>query len=495
MYTGITKGLYPIVNINKSPGLTSYTVDLSVALCNQLQPGDSVAIDGVCQTVVTICNTQVSFQAIQETLDKTTLNDLILGSLVSIERSLRVGDEIGGHEVSGHVFGTAVIHEKIIQENNLTLGILCNPDWMKYILPKGFIAVDGSSLTVGETYPEKGIFYLHLIPETLRLTNFARKEINDRVNIEFDHKTKTIVDSIERILSTRQFLSQNLMNTVPKDKKYITPEQSELGQTSDYDPHYNPDRLFPIPRAPKREEIGVDPYQLPFYGFDSWNHYEVSWLNAKGKPVVAIAEIVYDCETPYLIESKSLKLYFNSFNNTQFENAKAVQSTIERDLAACLGGRVYVNVSTLKDSKLVLMQAALQGECIDDLDVTCSVYQVEPQYLMVGNTSVTEVLYSDLLKSNCLVTKQPDWGSVQIAYTGKQIDREGLLKYLVSFRNHNEFHEQCIERIFVDIMQQCNPEKLTVYGRYTRRGGLDINPWRSTERMPFQGKNQRLIRQ
>lgn len=201
MYAGITKGLYKVVALTRAPGLISYTINLSAALCKDLKSGDSVAVDGVCQTVVCIENTQVSFQAIQETLDKTTLNTLESGSYVSIERSLRVGDEIGGHEVSGHIFGRATIHEKIVEDNNLALIIQCDPDWMKYILPKGFIAVDGSSLTVGKTLPEEGLFYLHLIPETLKLTNFANKPVNSQVNIEFDHKTKTIVDSIERILA------------------------------------------------------------------------------------------------------------------------------------------------------------------------------------------------------------------------------------------------------------------------------------------------------
>ena len=204
MYTGITRGLYEVIAVKKKPGLISYTVHLSPELCIKLNPGDSVAVDGVCQTVVNLENTNASFQAIQETLEKTTLNDLQLGAYVSIERSLCFGDEIGGHEVSGHIFGTAVIHQRIVDDNNLTLIIQCNSDWMKYILPKGFIAVDGSSLTVGKTQPEQGLFYLHLIPETLRLTNFANKQVNDRVNIEFDHKTKTIVDSIERILCSRR---------------------------------------------------------------------------------------------------------------------------------------------------------------------------------------------------------------------------------------------------------------------------------------------------
>lgn len=200
MYTGITQGLFKITAVKREPGLINYTVQLTDNLCQQLKPGDSVAVNGVCQTVVAIQHAQVTFQSIQETLDKTTLNQLQTGNFVSIERSLHFGDEMGGHEVSGHVFGTALIHEKILAENNLTLIIQCDPDWMKYILPKGFIAVDGSSLTIGKTIPEQGLFYLHLIPETLRLTNFANKLPGDKVNIEFDYKTKIIVDSVERIL-------------------------------------------------------------------------------------------------------------------------------------------------------------------------------------------------------------------------------------------------------------------------------------------------------
>jgi len=289
-------------------------------------------------------------------------------------------------------------------------------------------------------------------------------------------------------------LETHRMNEALEKKYYTQPEQSELGRSSDYDSHYNPERLFAIPRAAKRKEIGVDPKELPFFGFDCWNHYEVSWLNKKGKPIVALAEIIYDCATVNLIESKSLKLYFNSFNNTCFKNSEEVKLAIERDLAKRLDGEVQVRILSLQEKEFAMIQTAPQGECLDDLDVTCSVYLVEPEYLFVEDKQIEEVLYSDLLKSNCLVTNQPDWGSVQIAYTGKQINKEGLLKYLVSFRNHNEFHEQCIERIFVDIMHRCKPEKLTVYGRYTRRGGLDINPYRSTERVEHK-LNQRLIRQ
>jgi 7-cyano-7-deazaguanine reductase len=261
----------------------------------------------------------------------------------------------------------------------------------------------------------------------------------------------------------------------------IHPENSELGQSSAYDPYYNPERLFAISRDTKRLELGIDPSCLPFSGVDCWNHYEVSWLNPKGKPVVALAEIIYDCTTPYLIESKSLKLYFNSFNNSTFQDCEAVRLTVQRDLSMRLQGEVHVKILSLNDASFSQIQASPHGECLDDLDIACTVYHVEPRFLSVHDQEVEEILYSDLLKSNCLVTHQPDWGSVQIAYRGKQINREGLLQYLVSFRNHNEFHEQCIERIFVDIMNHCQPSKLTVYGRYTRRGGLDINPYRSTD--------------
>lgn len=273
-------------------------------------------------------------------------------------------------------------------------------------------------------------------------------------------------------------------------------DHSELGKKSDYDATYNVERLFPIPRIGKRIEIGVNPVDLPFRGFDCWNHYEVSWLNEKGKPCVGTAEIIYDCSSPMIIESKSLKLYFNSFNNTQFKTITDLEHTVRRDLGACVGMDVHVTIQPLNGLQEFDLPAHFEGECIDEQDISCSVYLVEPNFLTVNETVVNEVLYSDLLKSNCLVTNQPDWGSVQIAYTGPKIDREGLLKYIVSFRNHNEFHEQCIERIFVDILRLCTPETLTVYGRYTRRGGLDINPYRTTEKtVSLKGKNVRLVRQ
>ncbi|WP_392539001.1 NADPH-dependent 7-cyano-7-deazaguanine reductase QueF [Legionella sp. 227] len=285
------------------------------------------------------------------------------------------------------------------------------------------------------------------------------------------------------------------MNDEVLQKYQSDAEQSELGKKSAYDETYNPNRLYPIPRAGKRQEIGVDPTRLPFYGFDCWNHYEVSWLNAKGKPMVAIAELFYECNSPNLIESKSLKLYFNSFNNTRISSVSELENTIKKDIQERVGAEVWVKIHHMDSSEQFSIQQSLVGDSLDQLDIECSVYLVEPAFLSVSNEVVEETLYSNLLKSNCLVTNQPDWGSVQIAYKGKKINREGLLKYLVSYRNHNEFHEQCIERIFVDIMNYCKPEKLTVYGRYTRRGGLDINPYRSTEKTSFIGKNLRLIRQ
>ena len=274
----------------------------------------------------------------------------------------------------------------------------------------------------------------------------------------------------------------------------VTPEQSELGKKTPYDAHYNPDKLFPIPRKEKRDEIGV-PTKLPFFGFDLWNHYEVSWLNEKGKPIVAVAEISYDCASLCIIESKSMKLYFNSFNNTQFKDVATVQAVVKKDIEERVSGLVSVKITPLDQLQSDTLFVGFKGLCLDALDVTCSSYVVAPTYLTTQDKVVDEVLYSNLLKSNCLVTNQPDWGSVEIAYKGKEINREGLLRYIVSFRNHNEFHEQCIERIFMDIMQHCQPDELTVYGRYTRRGGLDINPYRSTNPLPQNVRNSRLYRQ
>ena len=264
------------------------------------------------------------------------------------------------------------------------------------------------------------------------------------------------------------------------------PEQSELGKTSRYVDHYDASLLFPLPRADKRAELGLGE-AMPFFGADIWTAYELSWLNARGKPQLALAHITVPCESPNIIESKSFKLYLNSFNNTVFADEQAVVACLREDLAQALWrgasapGSVGVRLLGPEwfDREPV---HELDGLSLDRLDVECRRYTPAPDLLSVlpGDAPVSEVLVSNLLKSNCLVTGQPDWGSVQISYTGDAIDQEGLLQYLVSFRNHNEFHEQCVERIFMDIWTRCKPLKLTVYARYTRRGGLDINPFRTS---------------
>ncbi|MBV9575978.1 MAG: NADPH-dependent 7-cyano-7-deazaguanine reductase QueF [Gammaproteobacteria bacterium] len=274
------------------------------------------------------------------------------------------------------------------------------------------------------------------------------------------------------------------------------PEKSVLGKITHYTNYYDPEQLFPISRQAKRNEIGVT-HALPFFGIDIWNHYEVSWLNPKGKPVVALAEIIYDCASENIIESKSMKLYFNSFNNTKFNDVQAVQTTIQNDLQQRLKTSfIEVRIQPLQLVQDEIIFRRLEGIYLDDLDIECVNYHTCPDYLITEEEQVEEVLNSDLLKSNCLVTNQPDWCSIQIAYKGKKINHAGLLRYLVSFRNENEFHEQCIEKIFMHILQRCQPNELTVYGRSTRRGGLDINSYRSTKVIDLEKiRNARLCRQ
>lgn len=273
-----------------------------------------------------------------------------------------------------------------------------------------------------------------------------------------------------------------------------TPDISELGKKSEYDSQYNPEKLFPIPRSINREKIGING-KIPFFGFDIWNHYEVSWLNPKGKPIVGLAELIFTADSEFLIESKSMKLYFNSFNNTHIESPEVLANTIQHDIEKRIGAKVFVKISTMNQFREEKVFRGFEGTCIDDLDIECSSYQINPSFLSSENTIVNENLYSDLLKSNCLVTNQPDWGSVEISYKGYKINHEGLLRYIVSFRNCNEFSETSIERIFTDIMKQCKPEELTVYGRCTRRGGIDINPIRSTQVLSHENLNKRFCRQ
>jgi len=272
------------------------------------------------------------------------------------------------------------------------------------------------------------------------------------------------------------------------------PEASELGKKTAYDAQYNPEKLFPMSRLPKREAIGIS-QPLPFFGIDIWNHYEVSWLNEKGKPVAAIAQIIYGCESPMIIESKSMKLYFNSFNNSRFKDCLQVKEIITRDLEARLQAPVEIKLQLVNEFNEEKLFAVLPGISIDDLDIECNVYNNDPSFLKTDAEEVEETLCTDLLKSNCLVTNQPDWCSLQIVYKGKKINREGLLRYIVSFRNDNEFHEQCVEKIFIHLLKYCQPQELTVYGRSTRRGGIDINSYRSTKPLTSEVMNTRLCRQ
>lgn len=268
----------------------------------------------------------------------------------------------------------------------------------------------------------------------------------------------------------------------------------KLGQKTEYASQYDRTLLQPVPRALNRDGLGITQNQPFTIGADIWTAYEISWLNEKGLPQVAIADIYLDYQSQNLIESKSFKLYLNSFNQSKFADFNAVQQTMQRDLSECAQGdvKVRLNPVAVYDAQKI---EHLQGDCIDEQDIEITSYEFNADWLKdcVSDEIVEEKLVSHLLKSNCLITNQPDWGTLHIHYVGKKINHEKLLRYVVSFRQHNEFHEQCVERIFCDLMHYAKPEKLTVYARYTRRGGLDINPFRSNfENLP---ENLRLARQ
>lgn len=268
----------------------------------------------------------------------------------------------------------------------------------------------------------------------------------------------------------------------------------KLGQKTEYSSQYDRTLLQPVPRALNRDGLGITQNQPFTIGADIWTAYEISWLNEKGLPQVAIADIYLDYQSQNLIESKSFKLYLNSFNQSKFADFNTVQQTMQCDLSECAQGdvKVRLNPVAVYDSQKI---DHLQGDCIDELDIEITSYEFNADWLKncVSDEIVEEKLVSHLLKSNCLITNQPDWGTLHIHYVGKKIDHKKLLRYVVSFRQHNEFHEQCVERIFCDLMHYAKPEKLTVYARYTRRGGLDINPFRSNfENLP---ENLRLARQ
>ncbi len=280
----------------------------------------------------------------------------------------------------------------------------------------------------------------------------------------------------------------------PQKITISAPDDLSLGKQVDYEFEYNPDLLQGVPRSLSRDTLNLSGSGLPFDGIDTWTGYELSWLNLKGKPNVAILECHVPITSKNLIESKSFKLYLNSFNQTKFASAEDVRQVLQADLSACAGEPVEVKL-ILPEQFSSLQFQEFNGTLLDSLDVEIDQYSPNTQYLTVAKSEagVQETLVSHLLKSNCLITSQPDWASIQIRYEGKAIEHEGLLKYLISFRQHNEFHEQCVERIYNDIMQHCQPDKLTVCARYTRRGGLDINPFRSNYEAPF--ANHRQARQ
>ena len=261
-----------------------------------------------------------------------------------------------------------------------------------------------------------------------------------------------------------------------------------LGQATQYPDQYDPSLLFPIPRAENRAKLGFkDSQALPFVGVDIWNAFELSWLNKKGKPQIALAEFQIPANSPNMIESKSFKLYLNSLNNTHFEDENQLRELLIKDLSAVAGGKITTRIQATEALAKKGMQE-MSGVLLDRLDIEVDPnLPADPNLLGVNESfgPIEQCLVSHLLKSNCPVTGQPDWASVQIRYQGRPILEEGLLRYLIGLRQLGEFHEHCVETIFTDIKRQCKPEKLSVYARYTRRGGLDINPFRTDYNSPW----------
>ncbi|SRR5690554_1469964 len=269
-------------------------------------------------------------------------------------------------------------------------------------------------------------------------------------------------------------------------------QDSPLGKQTPYVSEYAPQLLHPIPRAANRQGLGLDDSRLPFQGVDIWNGYELSWLNPKGKPEVALAEFRIPCNSPNIIESKSFKLYLNSLNQSRFPSFEAVEKLLCQDLSEAAGSPVEVKLFSVGEAPHSMDFS--EAHCIDDLDVEIQHYHPAPELLQADpSVQGREVLVSHLLKSNCPVTGQPDWASLVIEYEGPRVDHASLLRYVVSFREHQDFHEHCVERIFCDLAERCQPQRLSVYARYTRRGGLDINPFRSTHSAEV--GNLRLVRQ
>ncbi|KUJ79190.1 NADPH-dependent 7-cyano-7-deazaguanine reductase QueF [Microbulbifer flavimaris] len=253
-----------------------------------------------------------------------------------------------------------------------------------------------------------------------------------------------------------------------------------LGQETEYESRYNPGLLHPIERAVSRAHLGLAGETLPFSGVDEWWGFELSWLNSKGVPQVAVGRFTFPHNSPAMVESKSFKLYLNSLNQSEFSDWERVRETLERDLSAASGGQVSVVLYDVENAVLAVEKP--EGFCLDQLDIETRQYQPDATLLKLDQQrdTVSETLYSHLLRSNCPVTGQPDWATVCIDYRGPALDREAVLAYVISFREHQDFHEHCVERMFCDLQKLGAFEKLTVCARYTRRGGLDINPLRTT---------------
>ena len=259
---------------------------------------------------------------------------------------------------------------------------------------------------------------------------------------------------------------------------------TSLGRDTTYSDQYDPSLLFPISRERARDELGLDSNNLPFLGVDLWTGYELSWLNADGLPQVAIGEFTLPCSSANIIESKSFKLYLNSFNQSKFADWSAVEALLRSDLSQAAGAPVDVVLYQLGEFAGVRPIGEPEGYCLDHQSLVIEQYSPDAALLDADTDQhCEETLYSHLLRSNCPVTGQPDWASIYISYSGPRINREGLLRYLVAMRQHQDFHEQCVEAVFLDLMAHCRPQQLDVYARYTRRGGLDINPWRSTRQL------------
>ena len=266
--------------------------------------------------------------------------------------------------------------------------------------------------------------------------------------------------------------------------------ENPLGKTVEYPQKYAPEALFPIARAESRSFV-PDAENLPFYGADLLTAWDLSWLNRSGKPVVGVATIRLPADSPKLIESKSLKLYLNSLANNHYPDRAAITSIMTGDLSCAADADVEVDIDGMSE---LLPLARFPGQCIDDLSISAGNSNINPELLSSDASEVVdEALFTHLLRSNCPITDQPDMGSLLVRYSGPRINQKGLLEYVVSYRNHNGFHEACVEQIFVDIKTYCSPDQLTVYARYNRRGGIDINPFRSDfEEVP---DNLRLWRQ